>query len=147
MSKMPNHLGAGGYESIDHSADIGIRVIGRTRAELFAHAAEGLFDTITDLSAILPRTSRTIELEAADVEDLLVAWLSELNFIFQTEQMLFSRFLISAITEHHLEAQIFGEEQNRARHDLHLDVKAVTYHGLVCRKTPQGWEAQVLFDV
>jgi len=34
-----------------------------------------------------------------------------------------------------------------SRHTLKTEIKAVTYHGLEVKKTGQGWEAQVIFDI
>jgi len=135
------------YETIEHTADGGIRVFGRSPAELFANAGYGLFDTVTDLSRVRVRRRRPVSVEGKDLEDLLFSWLSELNFLFQTEGMLFREFDVSTMTDSRVEALLGGEPLNPARHEIRAEIKGVTYHDFIVAKTPSGWEARVLFDL
>jgi SHS2 domain-containing protein len=154
------------YESVDHTADAGIMVRARTLAGLFVNAAFGLFDTIANLDGVKPDHKRCIEAEGVDLEDLLVQWLSGLNFLFQTERILFSEFRVLRIagsgidsvrsgagppvTEGgvlRLEAEIFGQAFDPQQHEIRADVKAVTHHDLYIREGEAGWEARVIFDV
>ena len=86
------------FEPIDHTADVGYRLFAPTLAELFAVAGRALFDAITALDSIQPQFERQVEAAAGDVEALLVAWLSELNFRCITELELYSEFAISEIS-------------------------------------------------
>jgi len=135
------------YEPVDHPADVGIRVWGASPEALFENAAHGLFDTITDIDAIEPALTRTIELEGSDFEDLLVHWLSELNYLFQTEQMLFASFHVETLTERGLVARLGGERRDGRRHEIEADIKGITFHDLEIGPTSAGWEATVIFDV
>ena len=71
------------YELIDHTADVGIKAYGKTLSEAFENAAKGMFDIITDSSEIESIGQYNIELEAPDLEQLLVDWLSELLYLFE----------------------------------------------------------------
>ena len=51
------------YETIDHTADLGIRVLGRNRRELFVNAAYALFDLITDLEKLEEKVSLGVSVE------------------------------------------------------------------------------------
>ncbi len=135
------------YEHIDHTADAGLRVYGRTLAELFAHAAEGLFDIIANLSKVKPVLRRTVRVEAPDLDALLVNWLSELNFLFFTEREIYKLFDVQEIHPTGLMAVIHGEPIDYERHEIYTEVKAVTYHHLYVKQTQDGWEAQVIFDL
>lgn len=135
------------FEPIDHTADVGYRLFAPTLAELFAVAGRALFDAITDLDTIAPKFARTIEVEAGDVEALLVTWLSELNFYCITEFELFREFAIESISMNAVRATVRGEKIDPARHVIQTEIKAVTYHELYVRQTENGWEAQVIFDV
>ena len=86
------------YETFDHTADLGVRVFGRTCEEVFANAAFALFDLLTDLGKVQESLSYEIRLQAADREDLLVRWLSELLFLGESSGYLFKRFSF-----HHLD--------------------------------------------
>jgi SHS2 domain-containing protein len=115
--------------------------------ELFAVGGRALFDAITELDSIRPQLERKIEVEAGDVEALLVAWLSELNFRCVTELELFCEFVIDAISPTSARATVRGEKIDPARHVIQTEIKAVTYHELFVREVEGGWEAQVIFDV
>jgi SHS2 domain-containing protein len=135
------------FEPIDHTADVGYRLFAPSLSELFAVAGRALFDAITELDSIRPQLERKIEVEAGDVEALLVAWLSELNFRCITELELFCEFDIETASSTAVRATVRGEKIDPARHVIHTEIKAVTYHELYVREVEGGWEAQVIFDV
>ncbi len=135
------------FEPIDHTADVGYRLFAPTLAELFTVAGRALFDAITELDAIKPKFERKVEAEAGDVEALLVAWLSELNYRCITEFELYNEFSIEEISPTAVRATLKGEKIDPGRHVIQTEIKAVTYHELYVRQTENGWEAQVIFDV
>ena len=69
------------YELIDHTADIGLKAYGKTLSEAYENAAKGMFDIITDSSEIESVGQYDIRLEAPDLGQLLVDFLSELLFL------------------------------------------------------------------
>ncbi|MFQ6116290.1 MAG: archease [bacterium] len=135
------------YRQIDHTADVGIKVYGRNLAELYANAALGLFEIISNLEKVNPNIERTIQVEATDQETLLVNWLSELNYLFFTEGEIYKEFQIEEITDMKLLARVKGEKIDYDQHEIFTEVKAVTYHQLYIKQTAQGLEAQVIFDL
>lgn len=135
------------FRYIDHTADAGIQVYGRDRAELFRHAAEGFFHILTDPNKIVETESREISLEAGDLEELLVRWLSEFLFLFDTEGLLFRRFDLGLLNDHHLQAEARGEPYDEGRHPIKTPIKAVTYHRLRVRREGGVWKAEVIFDL
>ena len=133
------------YEFIDHTADICIKAHGKTISEAFEHAAVGMFDIITDNSKIGIVGQYNIKLEAPDLEQLLVDWLSELLFLNSAKNLVFGLFKV-ALDENHLTAQVFGEEYDTSKHKMGVEIKAVTYHMLeVNKKKP--FYVKVLFDI
>ncbi len=40
-----------------------------------------------------------------------------------------------------------GEPVDPARHAIHTEIKAVTYHRLAVRRTAARWETRVIFDL
>jgi len=135
------------FQPIDHTADVGYRLVAPSLAELFAVAGRALFDAITELDSIQLQLERKIEIEADDVEALLVAWLAELNFYCITALELYGEFRIESITPTSVRATLKGEKIDPNRHVIQTEIKAVTYHELYVRQTQNGWEAQVIFDV
>jgi len=136
------------YEQIEHTGDIGIRVFGQTRKQLFEYAAFALFDLMTKINTVNPLQKRIIKIYATDFEELFVNWLSELNFIFQTEYQLFCEFEITDLTNTFLRALISGEPLDSNRHEILNEIKAITFHALKIEKSVKGnWIAQVIFDI
>jgi SHS2 domain-containing protein len=133
------------YELIEHTADVGVKAYGKTVAEAFEHVAEGMFDIITDESTIDPVGQYDIRLEAPDLEQLLVDWLSQLLFLNDAQNLVFGKFQVT-LTGNRLSAQVFGEKYDTKKHRMGAEIKAVTYHMLqVSEKDPIF--AQVLFDI
>lgn len=134
------------FEILDHTADVGIIAYGNDTSEAFANAAKGLFSLITELDDVAEIEYRDIELTAPDQESLLVAWLNELIYLFDAEQMLFKRFDITQLSPTHLRARSYGHKVDSAKHKLKIGVKAATYHLLKIEKS-NGCKVQVLFDI
>ncbi|MFC2024929.1 archease [Chloroflexota bacterium] len=134
------------FEFINHTADVGIIAYGADVNEAFANAAKGLFSLITELDDVEEVVHRDIELTAPDQESLLVGWLNELIYLFDTENMLFKRFDITQISQTQLKARGYGHKVDSSKHKLKTGVKAATYHMLKIDKN-NGVKAQVLFDV
>jgi SHS2 domain-containing protein len=134
------------FEILDHTADVGIIAYGNDLKQAFANAARALFSLITELDDVEEVLYRDIELTASDEEDLLVGWLNELIYRFDTEGVLFKRFDIIQLDDTHLKARSYGEKADSARHSLKTGVKGATYHMLKVDKN-DGFRAQVLFDI
>lgn len=133
------------YELIEHTADVGVKAYGKTLAEAFEHAAKGMFDIITDGSIIDPVGQYDISLEAPDLEQLLVDWLSQLLFLNGAQNLVFGKFKVT-IEGNRLSAHVFGEKYDTKKHKMGVEIKAVTYHMLqVSEKDPIF--VQVLFDI
>lgn len=138
------------YEYLEHTGDIGIRAYGGTLEELFINAAQGLHESIVDLSTVGTTTQAEIEVAAESLEELMVAWLDELNFRHEVEEVFFRRVEIREISEapYRLLAVAYGEPVNFAKHVVYTEIKSVTYHQLIVEQTPDNrWMAQVIFDL
>ena len=134
------------FELLEHTADTGIIAYGDNLKQLFSNAARGLFSLITDLESISDSVKRKVKVTALNREGLLFEWLNELIYLFDTNNMVFSRFDITKIVNTELEAEIYGEKVNPSRHSIKQGVKAATYHMLKVEDS-DGFKAQVLFDI
>jgi SHS2 domain-containing protein len=134
------------FEILDHTADVGIIACGADLKQAFANAAKGLFSLITELDDVDEILHRDAELTATDEESLLVEWLNELIYQFDTEGIIFKRFDISRLDNTRLKARGYGEKVDKSRHRLKTGVKAATYHMLKVEKS-DGFRVQVLFDI
>ena len=132
------------FKEIEHTADNAIRISGANLQVLFISAAQGMAGLmVADVAKVSTDVEKSIELEAIDVESLLVEWLSELAFWAETEMLVFTQFKINNLTATHLQASICGGKVS----GLEKHIKAVTYHNLKIIKTPQGMETTIVFDV
>ena len=134
------------FEIINHTADVGIVAYGADMSQAFANAARALFSLITELDDVTEVLHRDIELTAPDEEGLLVKWLNELIYLFDTENIIFKRFDIIKLNYTQLKARSYGEKVDKSKHKLKTGVKAATYHML---KVDRGdvCQVQVLFDI
>jgi len=135
------------YELIEHKADVGIKAYGKSVSETFENAAKGMFDIITDCSEIDNVGQYDIQLDAPDLEQLLVDWLSELLFLNSAKNLVFGFFKVELDGKNScLSAHVFGDKYNISKHKIGAEIKAVTYHMLEVRnKSP--YHVQVLFDI
>ena len=134
------------FEIVDHTADVGIRAYGASVNQAFANAAKALFSLITELDNVNEVLHRDIELVAPDQESLLVEWLNELIYLFDTENIIFKRFDITRLNSTRLKARGYGEKVDSSKHKLKIGVKAATYHMLKVDRD-DGYKVQVLLDI
>ena len=138
------------YEYLEHTGDIGIRAYGGTLEELFINAAQGLLESIADLNTVGTTAQAEIEVAAESLEELMVAWLDELNFRHAVEEVFFRQVEMREISEapYRLVAVAYGEPVNFAKHVVYTEIKSITYHQLIVEQTPDNrWMAQVIFDL
>jgi SHS2 domain-containing protein len=139
------------FEFVDAvTSDLVIRARAASLAELFTAAAEALLAaTVEEPDAVRGTTQRSIELEARELDLLLVRFLNELVFLRDADALLLRPAQIE-VTEGppaRLVATLVGEPLDRARHRLGCEVKAATAHGLRVARSPSGFEAEVTLDV
>ena len=134
------------FEVIEHTADVCIAAYGSDVTEAFANAAYALFSLMIDLKHVSDKLDREVEVTAENQQDLLVAWLNELIYLFEVEGILFKRFRIDELTETKLKSRCYGEKVDPVRHKIRVGVKAATYHMLKVEKN-NGFRVQVLFDI
>jgi len=135
------------YKLLNHTADIGIEVWGKTKKELFANTVESMFDLIVDLTGINNVNEKVVAIKGADAEDLLVNFLREALYLFNGKRWLVKKCKILELTAGQIVAQLQGEPYDSDKHQLKKEIKAVTYHGLSIKKTARGWKGKVIFDV
>ena len=135
-----------GHELVEHTADVGIRGWAPDLPGLFVRMARGLFEVIVDPATVSAREEREVRLPAAQTEDLLHDWLDELNALHQSKGEVYGEFEVE-LSGGSLSARVRGEPIDLDRHELRVEVKAVTWHDLRVTRTERGFEAYVLLDI
>ncbi len=133
---------AQGFEEVPHTADWSLRVWAADLPALFVQAARGMNSLAGAQLAAGPRLARSFRHSADDLESLLVAFLSELVYLQEHERLGFDEFRIR-FTDGSMVADLHGAPLA----SLAKPIKAVTFHGLDIVHAPQGYEAQIVFDV
>lgn len=129
-------------------ADVAFEATGSTLAELFVSAALAVTNTmVRDLASVHQRTMKRVDVEGTDVENLLFNFLQELIFLKDAERLLVSQIEVNELTETTCKAVFHGETLDPKKHELLVDVKAVTMHRFSVEKTKTGWKASVILDV
>jgi len=132
------------YETVNHTADVMIRAYGSDLETSFANAAFAMFDQLADLSKVEPKERFRFEIEGSDREQLLVDFLSELLYLFDTELVLLKEFDLKYDGEV-LRVEAKGERIDKKRHRMKQALKAVSYHAIDVQPEKKGY-VQVLFD-
>lgn len=135
------------YRSFGTTADMGLSISAGRLPELFAGAGMALYSSMCDRRKIRNAGERRIRVTADGLESLMVAWLNELIYIFDTEGFLARRCFVSIEGNRALDAVLQGENFDRRRHELSTIFKAATYHKLSVRKKMGRWHARIVMDV
>ncbi len=135
------------FEILDHTADIGIIAYGADVKELFSNAALALYSLITELESIQEKLHLDLEVRSEDRDSLLVDWLNELIYCFDSKHVLFKRFDIESLTHSALRATCYGEDFDPNKHEIKIGVKAATYHMLRLDTDESGYRAQIILDI
>ena len=141
------------YKYLDNIAiaDAAFEAWADTLEDMFIAAADAALNVmVADLNTISDRTQKTIELRDDSLEMLLFNFLQELIFYKDAEQLLLRiRKIHIKKNEKNfsLTAEAYGEPANPKKHDLVVDVKAVTLHRLKVEQTADTWRATVVLDI
>lgn len=136
-----------GHVILEHPSDVGISAHGESLQEAFEEAAQGLMAIILDPAEVRPQTALPVSITAADYEQLLVRWLSEILYLYDGRRFSCTEFSIHELGPTWLVATVRGEDIDTARHHPRLDVKAVTYHQLEVREGRGRAHVRVFLDI
>lgn len=132
----------GRWQEVEHTADLALHLWATDLADLFTTAAQGMAAFITDLETVKPERACPVVLTAPDLEGLLVDWLNELLYLGDREGLIFTRFEWAVASPTRLEATAWGGVAPERR----TYIKAATFHNLVVRRTPEGYETEIVLD-
>ncbi len=135
------------FETIDISGDVGLKIYGDSLENLFINAAIGLYSLITETSHLEIKKTITIKTNGDNRESLLIAFLNELIFHFDTSGFMGKEIKIDKVTDNAVEAIISGEDFDPKRHEGKLLLKAATYHDISVKESGGTWTASVIFDI
>ncbi|MBY8988322.1 MAG: archease [Candidatus Lokiarchaeota archaeon] len=141
-----------GFEFRDHTADVQVRSWGSSLEEAFSQTAYSLMATITpDLKKVIPKIEKKITIEAEDKEALLFDFLSEFLYIFDVNELVFSQIYVSKIEKfkdnYKLQATLKGEKFDLDKHEIGIEVKAITYSFLNIEEKQKNTTIDIVYDI
>jgi len=138
-------------QHLEHTADVGFEVTAASLAGVFEGAARALLGVIFEGGSPAAKGERKeIELEAPELETLLVRWLDELIYRVQTlgEVPVQTRVRLEpGEAGWRLSAELEVVPFARLANRFAGEVKAATYHGLRIEQEDGHWRARVILDV
>ena len=134
-----------GVSLLEHTGDIGIEVRADSPESLFVQAARGMFYIMLDTDHPQIKKRKRISVTGEDREQLLVNWLSELNFFAETERVFPVDYSVTTLSATSITCRIAAGRLNADRYKT--QIKAVTFHRLAVRQKNDHWYARVIFDI
>lgn len=131
-----------GFEEISHTADWSVRVWADDLPGLFAESARAMNALTGVVTAPGPAARRSFESRGPDYESLLIAFLSELVYYEEQENLAFTEYDIRIV-----DTRLTVEMEGAPINSVDKAIKAVTWHNLKVEKTARGLEVEIVFDV
>ena len=136
------------FEFFEHTADIGVIAYGKTLKQAFANTAYGMFSILVgNLKQVNLSKTVDIEVKGNDLQEILVAFLSELLYNHTVGNLILKKFSIKEMTDTSLKAKASGEGYDPDCHELLHEIKTVTYHQLKIEEKEGYFRIQVIFDI
>ena len=132
----------GGYEEIDHTADLALRVWGEDFYALLIQSAKGMYELMN--LEYDPNSEGRFQflIKLSECENMLVDFLSELLFVSEDKQKSLADFSFEKSGD-----RVNITAKSYAIQKLRKNIKAVTFHDLEIKWTEKGQETVITFDV
>ena len=136
------------YRLTKHQSELAVRVIGESQADLFANSALALYDVmVADMDIIESKERLPLEVEGADRDDLMINWVRELLYLYQSSGYLIKEFVIREVKDTVVKADVAGEKIDPDRHEIKQEIAAVAFHKSRMEKTGNQWTAHLIFEL
>lgn len=138
------------YKFIEHTADIAVELTSSTIEELFLCAVDAWNKAMLDAEILYDDEKIKLDFEADLLEELLVNFLSEINYLFLSKKW----FCTSAedlklvhTDKYKLTARLAGLTVQPSKIDFKEEIKAITYHQLEIKKEKDEYTTRIIFDI
>jgi SHS2 domain-containing protein len=134
---------------LDHTADAKFQAFGHSLEEAFANAALATASLMWDVDSVSKRVQFPLGVRGRDLEQLLVQFLQEIIYLFETKMFLLGSAEEVKIKEsdhgYSLQA-VFSGDDRRERYNVFGEVKAITYNEIKIDKNDRV-TVQVVVDI
>jgi SHS2 domain-containing protein len=133
------------FEILEHTADLKVKVFGKTKKDLFENAMIGMLKAAKYQKKPKSQNSKVkIKIKSMDLPSLLVDFLSEILYLVETKKIVFEKIEFKKFKENEIEAILIGKPLKR----MGVHIKGVTYHDLdIHQEKDKTWQATILFDI
>ncbi len=143
------------FEQLPHTADIKLRVYGKTLQDLFKNALNGMFQIVRPIAPActieqdrvvcnsLPQ-QHDVNVTAIDRDALLVDFLSEALYLSDAYNEAYFDATIHELDNQHIVATVHGTKIEGFQV---VELKAVTHHDLRIEQIDNVWRADIVFDI
>ncbi len=146
------------FEILPHTADLRLRVSGKTKEELFKNALQGMFFAMspkrrffffsffkgsTRRGRDLFKKRRSFKIEAPDINALLVNFLNEALTSSDVRNEAYNAVNFKIFKDTIVSGELVGYPIKKMR----LEIKAVTFHELDIKKVNGLWQTNIVFDI
>lgn len=139
------------FRFIEHTADIAVEITEDSLEKLFVTSANAWLSSAVEIQNRQFESSKKFIFTANTLEELLIEFLSELNFQLYTRKWIFISVkeikLQQTAAGYQLEVEVFGQSFNENNHKLKVEIKAVTYHQMVIEKKENVFSTRIVFDI
>ena len=135
-------------KNFEHTADIGIEVESSTLSEAFEEVSLSFSEIITGGNLPKSSLSKEVNLEADNLDSLLVDFMSYLIVLFDTDFFITGSARLEISNNHNfsLRGNLMGETYDQDTHGYGVEIKAISYHLLVVEEGPPA-RLRVILDL
>ncbi len=132
------------FKILEHTADLKIKVFGKTKEELFKNALFAMAKALCSEPKSQKIINRKIKNKSFNSEMLLVDFLSEVLYLSQVKKEVYFDVRFKKFSDTEIEGELFGKKVER----FSEDIKGVTYHNLsIKQREDKIFEAIIVFDL
>jgi len=132
------------YKIIDHTADIGIEVEGKSLEDLFLQSNYGLYEIAGIKKGEIEKEGK-FEVEGNTIEELLIKFLNELIYYIYTRNKFWEIKKIQI--EKNKIYKIKVEGKLGTINSFEREVKAATYYNINIEKKKDIFKTRIIFDL
>lgn len=133
---------------ISHTADIAFELEADSLEELFVEAFNVWLLSVVELTDFNPNNSYQVKLKADSLEQLLVDFLNELNYLLLVKKLLSVK--VEKLILNETDISLYAEVRIIILNDsseLKEEIKSVTYHQMEIVRSEGKYRARVVFDI
>ncbi|MFW6160960.1 MAG: archease [Acidobacteriota bacterium] len=137
------------FRYLPHTGDIKFQARGASLEEAFSNAALAFCSLMWDPGTIEEKLEPKVQVKGKDLEQLLVSFLEEILFLFETKGLVFKRADNLRIKKeknlHSLDCILKGDER-KEKYEITGEIKAITYNEMKI-KSNKTVSIEVVVDV